>query len=264
MNEQQKMVAGAVLGIVLIAALLYYFFYKGKGTTNLKLGSGQKKPTGSTQVGGGASSAPNVVYVPAQAGTVDANIVARWFQYSDTMKRIQQNLKDTCSVGAGITVDGVLGTQTLNAIKGFQSAYGKQIAAEIESTKYVTKAQADWLLKPCGTGAGTVGAPMTSDSGAVGGIYPDVTLSNIASAPAQHLAYYLTRRGMTITGWDTEQMREWVYGHLKGATYFLCNRCWNKGYYTTSGAAWVGKWEALPKGAEYTKELNGQVFVKSI
>lgn len=264
MTDQQKMIAGAVLGIALIAAAIYYFFYKGKG------GGGEKKPVFGAQgiqskpatVGGGASSgqqAPQVVYVPASPGTTDANIVARWLTYSPTMAAIQRNLRDTCSVGAGLTVDGFLGTQTLNAIKGFQSSYGQQIAREIEATRYVTKAQADWLLKPCSSSI-SVGAPITTASGTVSS---GITLSNYRTAPlAQRNALATSVLGAGVGGdWTEAQLFEWLYAYLKGADYFYCNKCWNGGYYSTRNLSFM-RHANMPSGSKYVNSEGGNIMTK--
>ncbi len=258
MNETNKMAIGGALGVLLIAALIYYFFYKSKPKLNagpkidgaVKGSVGPPNAQGVQNVYGGGQS-----YTTPATGTPDANIVAQWLQYSDTMKRIQQNLKDTCAVGSGITVDGILGNQTLNAIKGFTSDYGKQIAREIEATKYVTKAQADWLLKPCGTTTvASVGSPTTA-----GSTIGTLTTSNVATAPEKDILAFVTVPG--ASSWTVSQLREYAYAKLKGAQYFYCNNCaWGyRGYYSVANLAWSSP---LPIGAKYVDNIGGSLNTK--
>lgn len=258
--ENNKIVIGAVLGLALIAAVIYYFFYKGKDG-NVTFGS----------IGGGQKGTPKPNTVPTTAPYVpvaitspsDPNIVARWLQYSEMMKRIQENMNATC-LRNKITADGVLGPQTLTAITNWanntNSTQGKQIATEITRTQYITRAQADWLVKPCTSSSATAtdGASTSIIASASG----SVNLSNIANVDYTTLFRYIDSFS-NPTNWGTESMREWAYGRLKGAPYFYCNNCAWTGYYSTANGSWVGKWENLPAGAEYTKSIGGAVFVKN-
>ncbi len=138
---------GGVLGVVLIAALVYYF-YTQKQKQSQGIGGNDQNATGNNTASTQSASYGTSI-------SQDPNIVARWWQYSEVMKRIQQNLNDTCLSAPKISVDGELGAETIAGIRRLNTNYAQKLASDIEASKQVTQSQADWLLKKCTTSVGS-------------------------------------------------------------------------------------------------------------
>ncbi len=87
-----------------------------------------------------------------------------------------------------------------------------------------------------------------------------VSKRNVGTLPIADIKKAMQEAGYNTDGWLELGLRDWAYAIIRKVKYFNHNGL----YYTTAKGEYVGEFDALPKGAIYTKKINGKRFRKNV
>jgi hypothetical protein len=242
-----------VLGLAFFVAIIYLISrFMGKGASS---GTGEQKDKKGFLGGGRRSEErqqPRVetktVYVQSGSGNVastNPNAVAYMFYENAEVRKVQENLNNTCShkIGKSIGVDGIIGNETLNAITKINSK-GAEIAQQIRATRYVTREQMDWMLEPCSTKSSSNNTTNTTNSPVKD--YSILNCSQIQELIRKHPNRDKSKdriggvSGRPIPNFDfwcsvsNVSLVEWLQALDNNKKTFFCRTCNTTGEYSTT------------------------------